>query len=201
MATFTQAMSGGVTLDGKWTTNDPVVVITSIVQQDLTSFKIAFRSQRTPPVSFRVVREGDTITSFTSSTGNGSVVLTVGSGESPYFEILDNDNQRPHDAYSGDATLQWRVIEGASSYAVQEFIDSEWTTEQTVTEDGTNNHLFVTRWLEDSQLHQFQVVPIDASGHAGTPITRTIDMVRTPDVPSVSYTFNAMTGTVTIAAV
>lgn len=189
-------LSGGTGLP-----NDPVVVITNVSVLNPTTYLVQFRTQRAGSVTFSVYREGTLLKSVPSTaTGTGQIVLTIADGDSPYFEILDDPNQKPHPAYPGHLSLNWRLIGGASTYEVQEYLSGSWSTEITIAEDGSNNHIFLTRWLEDSETHQFQVVPIDSTGNAGTPISYSSETVRHPDAPDVDYTFVPLTAQVTITA-
>lgn len=199
--TYSDTASGGVKLGGKGRVPDPIVVITSIDRVDVATFKLSFRSQRVPPVSFRVFREGRLLQSITSQSGTGQVFLPVGSGESPFVEILDSPSLRPHPAYSGRLSLHWRRIANAVRYVVQENVSGVWTDRFTFLEAGQGNAIFLTRWLEDVTTHQFRVVPYDAGGASGTPLSFSALMVRHPDVPNVSFDYDAGTGKVTISAV
>lgn len=175
------------------------VTIDSITRLDSLSFRIAYSSDLATPVTFRVVVAGKLVDTRTSNTGSGSSVITVGAGESPYFEVLDVANQRPQFAAPGRLTFHWRRINGAVSYLVQESISAVWTTVETRRENGENNHVFLSRWLEDCTSHSFRVVPVDAGGVEGDPIAWTAETARHPDVPAVSYAWDADTSTLTIA--
>ncbi|MBL4701959.1 MAG: hypothetical protein JKX85_11945 [Phycisphaeraceae bacterium] len=60
---------------------------------------------------------------------------------------------------------------------------------------------YTSRELEDDTTHTFRVTPVSAGGIDGIARSFVLLMVRRPDVPRVSYTYNNLTGNVTIAAV
>jgi hypothetical protein len=203
MTTYNQTATGGALSGGTGLPNDPCVVITNVSALDPVSYLVQFRSQRVPPVTFRIIVAGVEVYDVPSTaSGTGKAILTIGSGDSPFFEILDDPNQKPHPAYNGHLSLNWRLLAGSQNYAVQEYLSGSWTTEASIAEDGTNNHIYLTRWLEDSETHQFQVLPVDANGNAGTPISYESEMVRHPDNPSVAIAYNgSSTPTLTITEV
>ncbi|QDU61230.1 hypothetical protein Pan216_20840 [Planctomycetes bacterium Pan216] len=168
-------------------------------QIDYFAFRLSFSSDETPPVPFRVVRNGDMIYSFTSTDGTGEITVTVEPGTVPFFEILDRAGQRPQPAFPGRLTLAWQAVTGATRYRVDEYVDSEWTERQTIASTGETSYTWVSRWLEDSASHQFRVVPLDNAGNEGSAQTFAALMVRHPDAPNVTYTYNgSATPTLTI---
>jgi hypothetical protein len=201
MTVYSNVGSGGAKCGGFAIVPDPLVVLVGVSKIDVTSFKLTFRSQRVPPVTFRVFNQGTLVQTIVSASGTGSCVITVGNGESPFVEILDDPSLIPHYAAPGRLTLNWRRMAGASNYNINEWIDSEWVTLQTQPED-IGNSLFLSPWLEDSTTYQWQVVPLDSAGNSGTPIEITTLIVRHPDAPNVAYTYNgATTKTVTLAQI
>lgn len=71
-----------------------------------------------------------------------------------------------------------------------------------VTADRPTGNYFLWRSgvLADSTTHQFRVTPVGVNGNAGATKTFSLLMVRTPDVPAVTYAYDPGTGAVTIAA-
>ncbi len=169
-------------------------------QQDSTTFLLEWTSDETTPVPFRVYIDGQEVGAFDSADGSGSFVVTAGSGESVFIEVLDKACSVPSIAFSGRMRINWQAVVGASTYRVEEFVAAVWTARQTITDRGEGAFEFVTRFLEDVTTHQFRVIPIDAAGNEGTAISFTSLMVRHPTPPSVSYVYNgAGTPTVTIS--
>jgi hypothetical protein len=64
-----------------------------------------------------------------------------------------------------------------------------------------NYFAWESRFLEDSASHRFRVVPVGQNGNEGTSREFLVLMVRIPDPPEVTYTYNGTpANTVTIAA-
>jgi len=168
---------------------------------DQHSVLLRWSSDRTPPVTFRLYREGRKIYEVTSADGTGEFVLAVADGDQPFVEVLDVACANPSLAFPGRFTLVWLSVSGAASYRIDEYVSAAWTTRQTITADGSSSYRWQSRWLEDSQQHQFRVVPISTAGNGGTPTTITALMVRHPDAPSVTYAYNgSATPTVTVTS-
>lgn len=173
----------------------------TIAPIDLTTIKISFVSDATPPIPFRVYVGGVLVSSWTAPTTAGEINLTIPPGDAPFVEVLDKACANPSIAYPGRITLQWTTVTSAARYRIDEYVATVWTERATLTDNGEGSFSWVSRWLEDVTTHQFRVVPISSAANEGTPITQTVLMVRHPDPPSVTYTYNgAGTPTVTIAA-
>lgn len=68
-------------------------------------------------------------------------------------------------------------------------------------ETGRWDYRFTSPRLEDLASYAWRVVPIDAAGNDGTPVSVAAEMiVRTPDAPRFTATFDAGTSRVTIDA-
>lgn len=100
------------------------------------------------------------------------------------------------------AVLQWLKSTGSPDhYRVDEYIDSAWIERIRIKHAADLPYYqFKTRDLEDDTLHQFRVTPVSAGGQDGTARTYSFLMVRRPDAPELSYSYDNETGIVTIAA-
>jgi hypothetical protein len=197
MTVYTNVGSGGAVVGGFAQTNDTEVIITAINQIDILHYQILYRSQRVPPVTFTFYLAGQQVGQpIVSNSGTGEMRVTIPAGGSPFFEVIDHGI--PHFAAPGMMTLNWRQIQNAAQYEIQQLEGITWTTLQTQPELGLGNGLYQTAWLEDETTYDFQVVPLDAANNPGTPIGWDVTVVRHPDVPDVTYTLNGNM-TITIA--
>lgn len=173
------------------------VTITEITSVDPQVVRLSFESTDAP-ATLRVYREGSLVSTIESQDGKGSVLLSVAPEDSPFIEILDDDGP-PVPAYPGRFTIQWPSIAGASSFRIEEYVGAAWDTLATLPAEPVGSNRFLTRWLEDGQVHQFRVTPIDSQGVDGTAVVRTALMVRHPDVPQPTVAYSALTAKVTVS--
>lgn len=124
--------------------------------------------------------------------------VTVGAGQVAQFEVID-DGSDPEPGYPGWLTLQWPAVEDAEEYWVQEYADSAWATRGVITRSGASWYRWETDYLDDESTAQWRVVPYAEGEIAGTPLAWSAAMVRLPDVPQVSYSYDNSTATVTIS--
>ncbi len=78
-------------------------------------------------------------------------------------------------------------------------VGTGWTQIGKVRESGQSNYRWLTAALDDDTEHTLRVIPLGANDLEGLPREITVFMIRRPDVPSVSYTYSAVTGKITIA--
>lgn len=170
------------------------------IQIDEICWRLRFTSDRTPPIPFRIYREGRLVSSFDSDVASGEIDITASDGEFPFVEILDQEGALPSLAYPGHITLHWSGVSGSASYRVEEFFLASWKLRQIVSDNGQGAFTWLSRWLEDETQHQFRVIPMDIAGNLGTPLPLSVTMVRHPDTPVVDYVYNGSgTPTVTIS--
>ncbi len=177
-----------------------VVTYQKTLRVDRVSWRQPFTSDITPPVPFRVFIGGVLVSQFVSTDGNGNYRLNSDQG-SVFIEVLDKDCSIPEIAFPGRITIGWRSVVGAVEYKVEEFVSAVFVLRKTVEDDGVGAFTFLSRFLEDVTTHLFQVVPVDAAGNLGTPLSFSVLMVRHPDVPNVGYSYDgAGPKTVTISS-
>jgi hypothetical protein len=85
-------------------------------------------------------------------------------------------------------------------YRVEQKKDSDdWAVLGLVKHDpGTWQYRFLSNRLVDLASYQWRVVPVDIAGNDGTPLTLgPMTVVRSPDTPDVSATFNPVDSKVT----
>lgn len=168
-----------------------------ITRVDELLFKMEWNQEVEEPTEYLIYREGQLIDSITSN-GSGAIYLTIGIGESPFVEVIPSGEKRRSLAYPGRVKLNWLTVTGAEKYRIQKFVSSTWENVGEAPEDGLGAFNFATDWLSDSTVHKFRMVPIDAAGNLGTPFEHEFLMVRHPDVPNVSYSYDSETGKITV---
>jgi hypothetical protein len=161
-------------------------------------YQLSFTSDLATPVVFRLYQDGRRVLTFSSANQSATANVTVGANQTHFFEVLDS-GARPKIAYPGVFTLHWLGVSGARSYLVEELVSAAWTERATLF-SSARAFSWDTRFLEDDAVHSFRVRAYDAAGNPSTALSFTGRMVRRPDVPNVSITYNgAGTPTLTIA--
>lgn len=121
--------------------------------------------------------------------------------EPPILEILDaTEGAAETVTYPHHAVLQWRGDETASIYRVQEYIESAWTTRETVLETGVGYYHYTTEQLADVSTHLWRVQAIDDYNNASAALAFSVRIARNPDAPDITVTYDAVNEELDIAA-
>ncbi len=132
---------------------------------------------------------------YLSSTGNI---------EPPAIEVFDStetDDIPQGEQYQSRFIIQWRGYQYADYYTIQkETAPSTWTDVQTYIEDGRGYYKFQST-IESSDYTEpsYRVILTDKAGATST-TEFSYYVARNPDPPELTYTYNAGTGLLTIAA-
>lgn len=161
----------------------------------LTTWHFAWTSDQEDP-TYYLYQDGQLI----AVTQQAWRYVVVASSERFLFEVLDDAEATPTVGYPGRVNVTWTSVEGAYGYSVQEYVDGGWPQRQKIKDNGEAWFSFQSRYLEDVTTHQFRVVPEFGEGIEGRPLNFTVLMVRRPDGPDLTYTYDDETHKVTIAA-
>lgn len=159
------------------------------------SIRLRWSSDQDDP-TFYIYRDG-TLVATTKAT---EWTFTLESGDIPVIEVLDDADATPATVYPSRFTLSWYAVTDTDYYRIDEYVGGEWLVCAKLTDDGAGYFKWVTRVLQDATTHQFRVVAVDAAGNESTATTMTALMVRHPDPPDVTYSYDSGTGKVTVAA-
>ena len=105
------------------------MAVTSLTVSDLGggAYRLEWASDLATP-TFYVYRDGVLVT----TTELTSLVVGVGAGESPVYEVLDDAGAAPAAAYPAYATLAWYPAPGAAAYRVEELVSGAWAVRATL---------------------------------------------------------------------
>lgn len=162
------------------------------------SYSVRYDWAGTAP--FDVWRDGVKILSGTDLT-TCTVQTTDGtSNPLPAVEITDaTDTEYAASLqYSPLVKFQWRGQADASYYVVEQYIDLAWTALAMIKENGSGYYSFQSQAQTDAATVDFRVIPYDARGYDGLPLTITHSVVCNPDPPPIGYSYSAGTGLLTI---
>lgn len=104
----------------------------------------------------------------------------------PDLEILNDGEDSEGGEFPPYVYVQWRGLQNAAGYVVEELVDAVWVTRVTVQETGKGYYRWRSPAHEDEETIQYRVVAVDILGNAGTPIAFTIDIARNPAHPNVT---------------
>lgn len=140
---------------------------------------------------------------------NGSTTLTTdiflnnSDYEPPQIEIVDSTGSTAtmqQVLYPPYFVFQWRWAYRAEQYVIRQY-DSDsgdYEDRQTIREDGSGYYQFQTQALADATMHLWKVVAQDGALNESE-LDFSMEMIRNPDPPALSFSYSAATGNVTIA--
>jgi hypothetical protein len=164
---------------------------------DAYTWELSWASTLTSP-TYRIYVDGVRVSVQTQAVYR----VMTGGAWSPVVEILDDPDEVPKPAFPGAFVLGWETDPDAWKYRIERKVDGTWTEYATLLCDQSKGwQSYSTPVLSDGVVHEWRIVPVDAAGNDGTAVEFTTLMVRYPDVPAVTHTYNgALTRTVTITA-
>lgn len=134
-----------------------------------------------------------------NTTEQTEQVFTVEKGESLVVEVLDDPDAVPITAFPGRLTICWYASADTDHYRIEEYIDSAWKLRAKIKDLGEGYFKWKTRFLEDSQTHEFRILPVGINGNQGTAKEFSCLMVRHPSEKDVGYLYSNDTHKVTVS--
>lgn len=169
------------------------MAITSIISQRLSggSWLITATSDLPSP-SYYWYRDGLLV----DVTLSNSRQFDLAVGENVQIDVLDDASALPAESYPARCLISTAPGEGVVKSRVEELVDGEWVTRHTALGSYVG---YQTRVLADGETAQFRVIPVNAAGIDGRPKAFQVTMVRRPDPPDVTYTWDEETARVTLS--
>ncbi len=149
-----------------------------------------------PTPTFYVWQNGILLETTTAT----SRVFTVDQNSELFVDVFDDALSTPSFGVNGRITVGWQPVSGAVSYRVKELVGAAWTERMSITSDGRPWYSYQSRFLEDVTTHQFRVYAVSAAGNDSSAVELDVLMVRCPDAPKVTGTYNTTTDKITITA-
>lgn len=165
-----------------------VMTITSITSVKYPSggARVSWESDATPPDEFRVFVNGE----FVKTTLKTYIDLPAQDGP-VRVDVFDSDDtvSVPQQSATGRHSVRWKSDSNARAYRVERLINSEWVTEQWVTEIGRRMYQVVLSGLPDETTQQVRVVAVDVTDQETVIETISFRVVAQPApvIPSVAY--------------
>ena len=122
--------------------------------------------------------------------------------EPPALEILDDDDEGTAEnlTKAQRGVLQWREVDNATHYVIQEYVGGVWTTRDYLPHSDCGYQVYWTGRLADVTTAQWRVLARDDYQNSSSAINFTFLVVRNPNPPAVEMTYDADTVDVTISA-
>lgn len=166
----------------------------------------AWRYDFTGTAPFRVYRDGrlaqnSDATSYVAEWGTDTTAHRI---EPPQIEVIDSTQTTAalsQTLYPPFVTIQFRGRTTNAYYLVEVSTNggSSYSTLSKIMEDGSGYYQSNSLGYTATDL-LFRVTPYDSEGTAGDPLSYSVFHYGYPDPPSLTYTYAAGTGLLTIAA-
>ena len=144
---------------------------------------------------------------YVATTTIPHMAFVLQAGQQAKIVCIDQNTSTPPaapDGYPARRKLFWiRAAGSIARYRVdQQENGGAWSTLGYVTPKYNQwSYSFTTPTLDDLATYNWRIVPLDSAGNAGTPLTiATETIVRTPDSPDFSISYNPSTSKVTFGA-
>lgn len=128
------------------------------------------------------------------------LVIDVNDTNDAAYDAIANAPVR----YPATRSLWWirSIVDSVVHYRIEQQRDGgDWTTIATIRQDNSWSYKFETPVLDDLTDYAWRIVPVDAAGNDGPMLTfATERIVRTPDAPRFTVSFDEGTTYVTFAA-
>lgn len=170
------------------------VTIRTAKQIDDRSVRLTWSSDGEDPTYYIWI---DGVFAYETSLTEG--VFPIVPGAAAIIDVFDSSSDEPSVAYPGRFLIGWWPSDAVDYYRIDEYYDSAWLERARVIDNGEGFFTWRTRFLEDVTSHQFRIVPVGTDGNEGTATTFTSLMVRHPDPPDVSYSYDSGTTKITIS--
>ncbi len=167
----------------------------TLTQLGPTRFRIDYTSDLGGTPTFYVYIDGSIVATTTATFFE----FTVPIGNQIQIEVFDDDGDNPEESFDSSALLRWAGVDDATGYRVKQYVDAAWVVKGFLLHNSSGVFQFRTAMLADCVTHQFQIVPIDANGKEGEPLELDLEMVRYPDTPTLTATWNEGLGELVIA--
>lgn len=171
------------------------VTLVSSQQVDANVWRLEWSSDLESP-TFYLYASG-TLIAITTATVHYAVVQP---GTYLLFEVFDDESETPAEQWPDGAVLSWASLPNVAHYRIDQYVDEEWVEVGRVYPNPRGDCRYQSAPLADSTEHRFRCVAVAPNGRESAAREWTILMVRRPDVPALSYTYDDETTTVTINA-
>jgi hypothetical protein len=141
-------------------------------------------------------RDGELV----GTTGLLEWYVQTADSEPAIVQVFDQATDVPGPAYPSQIVLCWDETPDTAYYRVERWSGSAWVELTRVEDTHQGAYLWRSEVLADGTAYQYRVTAIGTNGQAGDSLEMHGMLVRHPDPPAVTWTYDPDTGTVEIAA-
>jgi hypothetical protein len=175
------------------------VTITDTTQKSDTLWLFTFSSDLGGTPTFYIYIDGVLNETTTATTK----LVQIQYDREFQIEILDDVNAVPAEAYPDFARISWEPVANAAKYRIDQWDGvSAWDELAVILDTNQNTFVYDTQKIDDVTDYTFRIVPLNSADIEGSPREFNLFMVRRPDRPNVTYTYDNGTAkiTATVAA-
>lgn len=180
-----------------------MIDFTSVTRTGTNRYKYEWSAVNGP---FRIYSNGLELAGQTANEAGGYddtefSIDASDASEPPALEVLDStETDEPLSLqYPPRLVIQWRGDIYADHYRVEQYVSGAWTLRRRVPEQELGYYTFTSDLLADGS-HLFRVLSVDPYGNLSTARTQDISFAGTPLPPSISLSYSAGTGDLTVSA-
>lgn len=136
-----------------------------------------------------------------TETEDTELYVTSSNGQPPQIEVFDSTESAsvPQGiTYPASAILQWRGYKYADYYRIDKYISAQWVEQGAIGETGNGYYQFKAPIPStDVDTSQYRIVTVDKSG-ASTNADFSVTIIRNPDPPIFTASYNDVSGDLTL---
>lgn len=174
---------------------DPPIIVREPVQLAANLWVVNWIS--THPGPFYVYVDGEHV--LTTRSKSARILAEAAYGEHPIIDVATTPGFAPALVRSARMELKWDADPDAEHYNIEQWSGSAWTKIAEQPRGNADQEVYRTAPLGDDALHRFRVKSVKPNQTPSTGTEFSKFVVRAPDPPSVTLSYNDGAGTVTVS--
>lgn len=168
------------------------VTIISTTQIDQDLYKITFNSDEVNPRYYIYVNGV-----LHSIQTEEEIIIKTNPSETLKIEIYDDETEIPAIGENGNVIINLDKDQNVAKYEIYKLGDTEYELVQVVDNKGLRAPTYISPLLEDEEEHKYKVYAVGFNNNKSKVRDFSIFVVRPPDVPSLSQSYDEEDGEVT----
>lgn len=168
------------------------VNIISTTQIDQNLYKITFSSDKISPTYYIYVNGV-----LHSVQTEEEITIKTNPSETLKIEIYDDENEIPAIGENGNVIINLEKNQNVAKYEIYKLGDVDYELVQVVENKGLRAPTYISPLLADEEVHQYKVYAVGFNSNKSKVRDFSIFVVRPPDVPSITQSYDEEDGEVT----